>query len=71
MDRNVAELLMSNLLALDEPLNSSATLVNQIPNKEEQKEFRRGIGEIVGRIYTDLMLPIIKQYPDLDPEKRI
>ena len=70
MDRNVAELLMSNLLALDEPLNSSATLVNQIPNKEEQKEFRRGIGEIVGRIYTDLMLPIIRQYPDLDPEKR-
>ena len=70
MDRNVAESLMSNLLALDEPLNSSATLVNQIPNKEEQKEFRRGIGEIVGRIYTDLMLPIIRQYPDLDPEKR-
>ena len=70
MDRNVGELLMSNLLAFDEPLNSSATLVNQIPNKEEQKEFRRGIGEIVGRIYTDLMLPIIRQYPDLDPEKR-
>lgn len=61
---------MRNLLALDEPLNSAAMLVDKIPNKEEQKEFRRGLGEIVGRIYTDLMLPITRQYPDLDPEKR-
>ena len=32
---------MRNLLALDEPLNSAAMLVDKIPNKEEQKEFRR------------------------------
>lgn len=69
MDKKIAELLMKDLLALSEPLNSATTLTDQISNKDEQAALRRGIGELMGRIYTDLIIPIIKQYPDLDPDK--
>lgn len=70
MDRKVAELLMKDLLALSEPLNSATALTDQISNKDEQAALRRGIGELMGRIYTDLMIPIIKQYPELDPDRK-
>ena len=69
MEKNIAKLLMDSLLVLDEPLNRATELTDQINDEEERKRFRKGIGEIGGRVYTDLMVPIIRQYPDLDPEK--
>lgn len=30
---------------------------------------RQAIGDITARAYTDLIRPIVRQYPDLDPEK--
>lgn len=69
MEKKVAELLMKNLLALSEPLNSATTLIDQISSKDEQAALRRGLGELMGRIYTDLMIPIIEQYPELDPDR--
>lgn len=61
---------MKLFLALDEPLNRATELTKNISDPEEQKVLRRGIGEIASRAYTDLMLPIARQFPDLDPESR-
>jgi hypothetical protein len=69
MKKDVAKLIMDCLLELDGPLNKVTALSNKIENEEERKIIRRGIGEIGGRVYTDLMMPIIRQYPDLEPEK--
>jgi hypothetical protein len=69
MDRTVAEKLMKDLMALTNPLNSATAAASQITNEEEQASFRRSIGEIMNAVYVDLMRPIIKQYPDLDPDK--
>jgi hypothetical protein len=70
MDRIVAEQLMELLLALDGPLNRATELTEKITDLEERKVVRRGIGEITARAYTDLIRPIVRQFPDLDPEKR-
>lgn len=70
MDRKIAEQLIDLALALDGPLNQATALSLQIEDLEEQKAVRRVIGETTGRLYTDLIVPIIRQYPDLDPEKR-
>lgn len=70
MERKIAEQLIELALALDEPLNQATALSLQIEDLEEQKAVRRVIGETTGRLYTDLIVPIIRQYPDLDPEKR-
>jgi len=61
---------MDLALMLDGPLQKATELSLEIPDPEEQKAVRRVIGETIGRLYTDLMIPIIRQYPDLDPEKR-
>jgi hypothetical protein len=57
------------LLALDEPLNKATELTMKIADVEERKAVRRGIAEITTRAYTDLIRPIVQQFPDLDPEK--
>lgn len=69
MDRSTAEKMIGLLLALDEPLNKATELTAKIGNEEERKAVRRAIGEITTRAYTDLIRPIVRQFPDLDPER--
>jgi hypothetical protein len=70
MDKNVAKLLMKKLLEVGGSLSSVTLLVNEIDDKDEQKHLRKSIGEIMSRLYTELMVPIIREYPDLDPDKK-
>lgn len=69
MERSVAKALMDILLSLDQPLNKATELTDQITDVVERKTILRGLGEVGGRIFTDLMIPLIRQYPDLDPTK--
>jgi hypothetical protein len=68
MERHIAERLMQLYLKVSEPLNEATDLIDQIDSEEERKRLRQPIGRIIARTYTDLMIPIIREYPDLDPE---
>jgi len=68
MERSVAEELMKALLALDGPLNRATELTGKIADVDERKAARRVIAEITSNLYTELIRPIVRQYPDLDPE---
>ena len=67
MERAVAEGLVREFLALSAPLNQMTQLSSCLP-EEEAKQVRRVLGDSYGRLYTDLILPIVAQYPDLDPD---
>ena len=69
MDKKVAKSLMASFFAMSEPLNAASDLIDEIDDMAEQKTFREGVGRIMGSLYTDLMVPIIRQYPDLDPDR--
>ena len=69
MERRAAELLMAQFLQLDAPLNSATHITDQIEADAERKQFRRGIGEVLSKVYAQLILPIVQEFPDLDPEK--
>jgi hypothetical protein len=69
VERALAEQLMHTFLAMSEPLNSATSLTAQMENKEEQESLRRAIGNVMQMIYIDLMRPVIRQYPDLDPDR--
>lgn len=71
MDKQLAEQLMEKLHSLDGPINDACELVEQIADKDEMRRYRKGLGELMGHIYTDLMMPILRQYPDLDPDKDV
>lgn len=70
MERATAELMMKELLALSQPLNAATALTDQIADRAEREQFRRELAALMGDIYIDLIKPIIKQYPDLDPDRR-
>ena len=69
MERHIAEKLMQLFLQSEKQLNEATELISQLESEEEQKSFRRPIGQIIGKTYTDIMIPIFKEYPDLDPNK--
>jgi len=69
VEKEIAKKLMELFLSLEKPLNKATDLTSKINDVIEKKAVRKVIGEITGRIYTDFMMPVIKQYPDLDPDK--
>ena len=70
MDRIIAEKLMEQYHRLNDPLNQATEIISTISDKDEQKRLRRPIGEMMVSLWTDLMSPIAKEYPDLDPDKQ-
>lgn len=69
MDRPTAKRMIELLLSLDVPLNEASALTETIADTEERRAVRRALGDITARAYTDLIRPIVRQFPDLDPEK--
>jgi len=68
MHKDVAEQLMDKLHQLGALLNQMADLVEPIDDPAERRMLLTGLGELMGRSFTDVMLPIIRQYPELDPD---
>ncbi len=69
MDKEIARKLIEFAIALDKPLNDATALTGQISDTDERKAVRRAIAEITGTAYSELIRPILRQYPDLDPER--
>ena len=60
---------MDAIEALSARLNDLAGVVETIADENERKAFRRPLAEMMTQTFTDIMLPIIRQYRDLDPDK--
>ena len=68
VDREVAEEIIYRLCVLQQTL--SRPLV--VPFDEEfprLAELQGIVGDAIGCIHTDVMMPFIEQYPDLDPDR--
>jgi hypothetical protein len=55
---------------LNAPLNEAAALIATLPDQEEQKRLRRPLGQVMQSVWIELMQPIVREYPHLDPDKR-
>jgi hypothetical protein len=69
MEREIAEKLMNVLQRFSEPFNRATELISEISSQEEQRALRRGLAQSITILDTQVMLPIIRQYPDLDPDR--
>ena len=70
LDRATAEKLMALYQLLNASLNEAAEVIGAIRDQEEQKRLRRPLGEVMQSVWLELMQPIVRQHPDLDPDKR-
>jgi hypothetical protein len=69
MDRAIAEKMVELLLRFDEPFNAATELTDQMTDEAEARAIRRGLAGILVRI-DDVIRPIVRQFPDLDPLKK-
>jgi hypothetical protein len=67
MTRETVEQVMKALLSASKELNEALLVVQTAASESEFVEYRRRAGEIIAAIYLDLMKPIVRSYPDLDP----
>lgn len=67
MERAVAEKVMA-ILADGRELNALDALSHEISGEDERRAFRRTLAQVMG-LYTDLIVSIAYQYPDLDPDR--
>lgn len=69
MNRVTAARTMRSIIELNGNLNAVAHVIERIRDTDEKKKFRRAFASIAGDVYTELMMPITEQFPDLDPDK--
>jgi len=71
MEKEIAKKLVIELERLGNMMNDVALIIEEISDEEEKRKFRRGIGGLMGKLYTDIMYPIIREHPDFDPDRNI
>lgn len=69
MDRTIASRILAGALALDKAYGDLDTAVSGIPDETERQVYAKRLGEIIGKVNDTFIRPIVRQYPDLDPEK--
>ena len=69
MDRETAERLMETYRRLGALLNEADGLVRRLPVAAEREAHLRAIASMMADVWIELMRPIVREYPDLDPDK--
>jgi len=67
MDETTAAKLSGELKRLVEGFNLLSELSMSIPDETERTTFRSALGRLMVVADTDLIRPIVRQYPHLDP----
>lgn len=68
MERADAEKLLQAALSLDAQFGALDTVVSRLPEGGERKEFARQLGDLIGHVNDAFIRPIVRMYPDLDPD---
>jgi hypothetical protein len=45
------------------------TVVSKITDADIKQQYVKALGNLIGGLYADVMVPIINEYPDLNPLK--
>ena len=70
MDRPLAEQIMASIARIDAEIARLHGLSEQLTEAAEKQAVKRGMVEIVGALHERIARGIIRQYPDLDPDRR-
>ena len=68
LERSDAEKLLRVALSLDAQFGALDAAVSRIPNEVERKALAKELGALVGKLNDAFIRPIVRPYPDLDPD---
>lgn len=69
MDEPLARQISVELSSMVAAFNRLSALTLSIADENERRGYRRSLGELMARCDHDLIRPIAKAYPHLDPIK--
>jgi hypothetical protein len=67
VDRELAVEMFKVAMAVNRELGNLDSIVSKIPDVEIKRQYVKALGNLIGGVYADVMAPIIREYPDLDP----
>lgn len=67
--KECAQRLMEIYSQAGEILNKADPILRNIPEEEERKFLLRSLGGVMADIWIKLGSPIVRQYPELDPDE--
>lgn len=68
MDKAVASQVVNTIMELERKLTVLDGLSDKIADDQERRDFRKGLADIIVS-YTDILMSVIFQYPELDPDR--
>ena len=68
MNREIAEKLNAITLESYFKLHDAVAIVRNGAEGDERKDYIKGLGKALGYLYTDVLHPLYKEYPDLKPD---
>lgn len=69
MKKETAKQIISLMLDCSRKLDDAVLLLSDPAEEEDAIRLRRAAGKIMGHIFVDLLDPVYRQYPDLEPEE--
>ena len=69
MERGTAVQLLSEIEAMAPQFDAITSLTSEIDDEGERKEIRKTLAQAMQLLAYDLVMRVVRQYPDLDPDK--
>lgn len=69
MEKHVATGIVALVRECSNKLNMSIQTVKDTCTKQEFLDYRKAAGRIMGEMQVEILSPIFKEHPDLEPEE--
>ena len=69
MERDVAVKLLTAVQAMAPQFDEIAALTSEIADEAERKDIREKVAGAMSLLAFELVMQIVRQYPDLDPDE--
>jgi hypothetical protein len=68
MEKALAEVILQSVLSLSKTFNDLDPIVREIKDPEERRRLLVCLGTVMAELSTEIIFPIVKQYPEMDPD---
>ena len=70
MERKTAAKIVESTVSLNDKIGDVDLAISEVIDENEKSQFVTALGNILGIIRKDILVPILKEYPDLNPYKK-
>jgi hypothetical protein len=68
MNRELSRGIIDTAVGMGKALGELDLAVGAIPDMDERKKFSTSLADVIGQINDSFIRPLVKQYPDLEPD---